>query len=451
MSAPPSPSVVAGDQSGPPAPPTRPARLGAAAAWFIWLAAVASAAIGLVYGLASQSGPLPTPPQSLVSFIAATSVAVTYATVGLLLRLRRPGIVIGWLFLGIGFVSGLGDILWNYVWYSESIGSAVGPISPINAATLNTLIVVPGWTVLLFVLIMLFPDGHLVDRSWRPALALAVAISGVFAVALALDPGPLLFFPTFPNPYAPAGFGGQVVGVVAGLTTVAIAILGFAAVWSMVVRYRRSDEIGRHQLKWLAWGSSLSVFGGVILLFVAIRTPDPRTNVADISWLVFAAGSMALPVAALIAILREGLYDIDQLIGRTFVYGVLTAILAGVYAASVRLFNALFTGLTGESSELALVLTTLILATTFTPIKQGLERIVARRFAAAVAAGSGGVGAETAGVVEVASAGVPEPDLDRRIEAIARRVAEEVLAGQRAATPGSLTRPGPGQDVIDEG
>jgi hypothetical protein len=81
--------------------------------------------------------------------------------------------------------------------------------------------------------------------------------------------------------------------------------------------------------------------------------------------------------AAVVAISRYRLYDIDVIIGRAVVFGGLTAILAGMYAASIRLFNALFVGLTGESSEAVLVITTLILATTFTPIKGRLERLVA--------------------------------------------------------------------------
>ena len=426
---------MASDMAEQPAGPSTADRLVAAGAWAVWLAAVAASLLGMAIGIASQSTPNPTLPQSVASIVAAAAIALTYASVGLLLRLRRPTIVIGWLFLGIGLVSGFGAILWNYVWLSESLGAPPGPINGIQAAMINEVLVVPGWAVLLFMLILLFPNGHLVDRAWRPVLALAIVISGIFAITLGLNPGPLLFFPIYVSPIAPTGLGGDVMTAITAVTTIAIIALGVAAVWSMVVRYRRSDIHGRHQLKWLAWGSSLAVVGGIILLTVASRTFDPRTNAADLSWLVFAAGSMALPVAALIAILREGLYDIDQVIGRTFVFGVLTAILAGLYAASIRLFNALFVGLTGQSNELALVLTTLILATTFTPIKQRLEKIAERRFkterneGAPASSAVSEAGAETGPSV----GSMTLDDLDQRFEAIARRVSQEVLAASSAA------------------
>ena len=202
------------------------------------------------------------------------------------------------------------------------------------------------------------------------------------------------------------------------------------------MRYRQSDDDGRRQLKWLAWGSSIAVAAGMVFLLTEGWAYDPSTRAAELSWVIFAAGSAALPIAVVIAILRERLYDIDRLISRTFVYGLLTAILAGLYSALIRLFNAVFVGLTGESSEVALVLTTLILATTFTPIKQRLEKLAERRlWTPADGPGSGSSpalpDAATAGTATSgtgASVTLSEADLDRRIETIARRVSLELMA-----------------------
>lgn len=430
--------AIAGDSSAGPDRRALGDRLSAGLAWAVWLGALATSLLGLSYGFASQSVPTPSLPQSAAALISATVIALTYATVGLLLRLRRPGIVIGWLFLGIGLVSGFGGIFWNYLWLSASLGAPAGPISGIQAAMLNEVVVVPGWSILLFMLILLFPDGHLVDRAWRPVMALAIVVNGIFAIALATNPGPLLFAPIYDSPLAPTGLGGELMTAAATLTTGVIVVLAVACVWSMVVRYRRSDTRGRNQLKWLAWGSSLATAGGIMLLIVASRSFDPRTNAADVSFLVFAAGAMALPIAALIAILREGLYDIDQLIGRTFVYGVLTAILAGLYTASIRLFNVAFVGLTGQSNELALVLTTLILATTFTPIKVRLEHVAQDRLASSGGAMSPADAPTATGTVPTGGAGAAsrarsptDAELDRRIEAIARRVVDEALAASK--------------------
>jgi hypothetical protein len=111
-------------------------------------------------------------------------------------------------------------------------------------------------------------------------------------------------------------------------------------------------------------------------------------------------------------------------IGRTFVYGALTAILAGLYAASIKLFTDFFVGVSGQSSDLALVLTTLVLATTFTPIKQRLEVIAARRFH------DPGAGFVPVAAAVATTGSVAETDLDRRMEEIARRVAREMFEPQ---------------------
>jgi hypothetical protein len=175
--------------------------------------------------------------------------------------------------------------------------------------------------------------------------------------------------------------------------------------------------------------------------------------VADLSWIAFSLAATLVPVAALFAMLRYRLYDIDRVIGRTFVYGALTAILAGLYAASIRLFTSFFVDVTRQSSDTALVLTTLVLATTFTPIKSWLEGVAAARFRtthgpAAVeattlgdAVGAPGPvvaveasGADGGGVEGSGSATEPplaNDELDARIAAIAETVARRVLAEQR--------------------
>jgi hypothetical protein len=99
-----------------------------------------------------------------------------------------------------------------------------------------------------------------------------------------------------------------------------------AAFASLVVRFRRSRGDERQQLKWITFAGAL-----LPLTFLSDLLPDPVSN------LVFAVVVALLPVAAGIAILRYRLYEIDRLINRTLVYGLLTALLAGVYAGLVLL------------------------------------------------------------------------------------------------------------------
>jgi hypothetical protein len=87
-----------------------------------------------------------------------------------------------------------------------------------------------------------------------------------------------------------------------------------------------------------------------------------------------------VPVCLTISILRYRLYEIDFFINRALVYGGLTAILAGVYTASIRLFQSMFIAVTGDESDAAIVLTTLVLASAFTPVRTRLQTAVDRRF-----------------------------------------------------------------------
>jgi hypothetical protein len=180
-----------------------------------------------------------------------------------------------------------------------------------------------------------------------------------------------------PNPFALPGAAGEAMALLARLATVLSAVLIVGAVLSLLLRYRRSDETGRLQLKWFASAAIVLAVVGTIFLAIQETAFKAGSAIGDIVWLAFCAAATLIPIAALVAITRHNLYQIDTIIGRTFVYAGLTAILAGLYAASIRLFTWLFVEVTGESSDAALVLTTLVLATTFTPIKGRLEKVAA--------------------------------------------------------------------------
>jgi hypothetical protein len=139
-------------------------------------------------------------------------------------------------------------------------------------------------------------------------------------------------------------------------------------------RVRRADANERQQLKWFAYAGGLILLS-FVLQAVAIFVP----SLMVITDLVSVLAITALPAAVGIAILRNGLYDIDLIINRTVVYVLLTAALVGVYTASVALFQRMFVAMTGQSSDIAIVMTLFVLATVFTPVKNTLQEAVDRR------------------------------------------------------------------------
>jgi hypothetical protein len=163
---------------------------------------------------------------------------------------------------------------------------------------------------------------------------------------------------------------GTLGGVLAGLIVVSTG----AAALSLVLRFRRSQGVERQQLKWFTYGGALVFLG----LLVADLLPDfPGSG------LLFGVAVALLPVTAGIAILRYRLYDIDRLINRTLVYGLLTALLAAVYAGAVLFLGQVFGGVGGDPPSWAVAGATLAVAALFRPARRRIQAIVDRRFNAA--------------------------------------------------------------------
>ena len=352
-------------------------------------------------------------------------------------RRRRTGLQrrqtrIGWLLLLFAASVALAAALWGATYVSGLPGG--DPALGRSLALLASVVTLPVWTFLGTSLIVRFPSGRPEsDADARLLRYSAVACFAAAALAL-IRPGPFVSFQGYSNPISVPPALAAPITIAANVAVVAAILPGALATWNMVGRYRRAQATERLQLRWFAFGGLLTLAFGFLLIGIDLLARDHPLRDLTYAFLVLAACS--LPIAMLQAITRYHLYDIDTIIGRTFAYGALTAILAGLYAASLRLFNAMFVTATGENSELALVLTTLVLATTFTPIKSRLERLAARRFkpdvgpeADAVSA-AGALSGPHADTTAPTNAALDHSGLDARIEAIARRVAREELRQQ---------------------
>jgi hypothetical protein len=155
-------------------------------------------------------------------------------------------------------------------------------------------------------------------------------------------------------------------------------------VFAQVYRYRRvSDPVQRQQTKWVVFGvtGALGGFLGAILLsgiFSSLGRPSLLYRGA-ITTVIYLA-MLLIPLSIAAAILRSRLWAIDIIINRTLVYGTLTGMLALIYVVSVILLQQAFRTVTGPRSNLAIVISTLAIATLFNPLRRRIQDRVDLRF-----------------------------------------------------------------------
>ena len=157
-------------------------------------------------------------------------------------------------------------------------------------------------------------------------------------------------------------------------------ILYIAAALSVFMRLRRATGVERQQIKWFAYTAAIFAIS-ILLNIINLAMDTPRwfewTGTA-----IFTAAGAANIIAIGIAILRYRLYEIDLLINRTLVYGALTAMLAIIYLGAVAMTQAIFRALTGqeEQPQLAIVVSTLVIAALFSPLRRRVQAFIDRRF-----------------------------------------------------------------------
>jgi hypothetical protein len=290
----------------------------------------------------------------------------TSAVVGGLVASRRAENPVGWFFLGSAGCFAITEVAAEYATYGLP-GAWV-------MAWLLSWLWVPALMLLLCFVPLYFPDGRLVSPRWRWVVRLALFFSVSMAVYSALSPGEIQD-EGIANP-----LGIEALRPVFELIEIPMLALYFtllfASAASLVVRFRRSGSVERQQIKWLAF-AALAI--PVWFLTNSLIEDVSRTLFDIMDALIFSA---LIPVAAGVAVLRYRLYDIDVVINRTLVYGSLTALLALVYLGGVTATQAIFSTLSGqqEQPQLAIVVSTLIIAALFNPLRRRIQAFIDRRF-----------------------------------------------------------------------
>jgi hypothetical protein len=327
---------------------------------------------GIVAGIARPDDSLG-PGSNILSLLSWGLLVGAFSGVGGLIARRRPENAVGWLLSLIGLLEALGFAAGAVA----SWGIETGALSARAAGWVEVLAVAGVLAVALTgtQLPLLLPDGHLLSPRWRTFSRLSAGLVVVAGVATLLQPKTVDELPGVPNPLGVEG--GDAFGAVFFL----VILCFFAAVASLVLRYRRARAHDRVQLRWIGLGGVaflVTFVLALVLIDITGSTNDPNSLDGLIEPL-FLLAFAALPVSVGIAILRHRLYDIDVVINRTLVYGGLTATLAGVYLGSVLLLQLVLSGLTRDSG-LAVAASTLGVAALFRPARRRIQELVDRRF-----------------------------------------------------------------------
>ncbi len=362
-----------------------------AAAWLAWsLAALCVAmfvAVGVFDFLAQSPGNsniLGTVSET-VSFV----LFLAFPIVGALVASRRPQNPIGWICLADGLLWMLLAVTDSYSIYGVARPGSV-PF-PVAVGTIgNQWLWVPTIGLLGIYLVLLFPDGKLPSRRWRPLAWFSAVMIVLLSVTEGLAPGPLENQGGVRNP-----FGLEALPWLVDVSYIILPLLPLcilASAVTMVLRFRRSRGEVRQQIKWVAFVAS---FSGLLYLIAMISQLVFVLNVsesggsiprfpwwAEVLFSVAVLGFAGVPVAIGFAVLKYRLYDIDVVINRTLVYGSLTAMLVALYFGSVAATQTILRALTGqtEQPQLAVVISTLVIAALFNPLRRRIQSFIDRRF-----------------------------------------------------------------------
>jgi hypothetical protein len=335
-------------------------------AWLVFLATFACLAGGLVVTLL-VTRPLTT--DAVVDGAFDGAIWLLFATVGLVLTLRRPANPIGWLYAAAGLV-------WTFYipwdpWVDQLLrsGRPLPPAARLAALAGDSLWAV-GITLAITLPLLLLPDGRLRSPRWRPVAIAAIAGTAASVVGWSLAPDPMTqTLRPVAKPFPLHGVAGVVAETVNWIGWGVLFACVPAAAACVVLRFRTSRGVERQQLRWVVAGAAVAGAAPLVLLPLGLAGLVPED--------VFAIPLLlSVPLAIAVAVLRYRLWDLDRLVSRTVTYALVTALLVVPYL----LILPAATGLAGSSGSLAVAAATLAAAALFQPLRRRVQDLVDRRF-----------------------------------------------------------------------
>jgi hypothetical protein len=336
-------------------------------AWGLWLLVAGGSAVAFTLALFNgrQAALV-----AIVDWWTGALPFLAFATVGALILSRRPHNAIGWLCWTMGAVVCLGSVGFEAARRvaDEPVSRPVALVLQVGSATF--LVSLLG---LLPVLVLVFPTGRLPSRRWRAAVGVFAGGLVLYLGLFVLQPGPMgEGLPANPLGLDRAEQLLERIGPVLGLLFMLFVVLVLV---SLVLRFRRARGDERQQLKWFTFAAALTAVLPPTFGALAEQVDYPLVGAVFFSLVI-----VLLPAAIGVAILKYRLYEIDRLINRTLVYGLLTALLGGVYAGAVLVLGQVFGGVSGDPPSWVVAGATLAVAVLFQPARRRVQAVVDRRF-----------------------------------------------------------------------
>jgi hypothetical protein len=296
-------------------------------------------------------------------WLFAAGTTLLFCAPGGLIVAHRPANPIGWLLCAIGLIAGVAGAAGGYGEYAVDAPGRILALWIANVLGLLILAPMP-------LLFLLFPDGRPPSRWWWPVGWLTAVASAGLALGPALYPGPLGLGTEPANPPNPMGIAGaeDLMSRFFFLGAVLLLMAAALALAAVSDRFQRARGIERQQLKWFLYGAVALI---ITLLFGLVPAAEGITAIPAL------AGFGVYTTCVTVAILRHRLYDIDLLITRTLVYGLLTAAFTAVYLAIVVGIGTLV-GSRGESNLLLSIVATALIAVAFQPARERSRRLANR-------------------------------------------------------------------------
>ncbi len=319
-----------------------------------------------------------------LGFEAVMAVAIVlYAGTGHLLMARRPGNVIGLLLALVGLLLALEMLTEQYPLYG--LVTAPGSLpAPRLVGWFSVLMAVLA-VFLLLLLVLLFPDGRLPSRRWRPVrtgilVVMAAAVVSQMQAGQYISGGLTDILDdsnsSYPNPLGIFPQHGWFAGFVAAVVIATFAA-ALCAVASVFARRRGAGPELRKQLAWLGYVGIVTIFWILLLVPGAALSPGRNGSLGTVLWVVMVLTPVVgIPVACVVAVLKYRLYDIDRVISRTVSYAIVTGLLVGLYAGLVLLADHVLP----VHDSVTVAGATLIVAALFNPVRRRVQHVVDRRF-----------------------------------------------------------------------